>query len=131
MNARRRLLKSLLGLAGIGLPTIGAARPARTILIQRSPIAGFQYHEGERLWLRLRVGQSLELVREPANPYDPRAVRIDWHGRKLGYLPRIENTAVSQMMDRGERMNARIVRLAESRNPWGRIEVEVGLETVS
>ncbi|MDD3677163.1 HIRAN domain-containing protein [Thauera propionica] len=128
MNARRRLLKSLLGLAGIGLPAIGATRPARAILIQRSPIAGFQYHEGERLWLRLRVGQSLELVREPANPYDPRAVRIDWHGRKLGYLPRIENTAVSQMMDRGERMSARIVRLAESRNPWGRVEVEVGLE---
>ncbi|GAB4349407.1 MAG: hypothetical protein Kow006_11050 [Gammaproteobacteria bacterium] len=64
-------------------------------------MAGFQYHDGEAIWEQLRVGQRLHLQREPDNRHDRRAVRIDWQGRKLGYLPRAENAAVSQMLERG------------------------------
>jgi len=66
-------------------------------------------------------------VREPANPYDARAVRIDWRGHKLGYLPRIENAAVAQMLDRGERIEARIADLRVSPDPWERVVVAVEL----
>lgn len=66
-------------------------------------------------------------MREPNNPHDARAVCIDWHGRKLGYLPRVENAAVAQMMDRGERLEARIVELRTSEDPWKRVEVAVEL----
>ncbi len=84
------------------------------------PLAGFQYHQGPGLWPRLSPGQPLTLVREPANPYDPRAVRIDWQGHKLGYIPRLDNAAASQLIDRGERLVARIAALAESSDPWPR-----------
>lgn len=68
-------------------------RGARKIL-QTSPLAGFQYHQGEQLWAQLAIGQRLQLVREPDNRHDERAVRVDWHGHKLGYIPRLDNAAV-------------------------------------
>lgn len=127
---RRNLLRSVVAtlLGGHLVPGLARARPA-PILLQRSPLAGFQYHRGERLWPQLRPGQSLALIREPENPYDGRAVRIDWNGAKLGYLPRLDNAAVSQLLDRGQPLEARIAGLAESRDPWQRVAVEVYLVT--
>lgn len=108
---------------------LAAAAPARhrTLVIQESPIAGFQYHHGEAVWSMLRVGQPLTLVREPTNPYDSRAVRVEWNDHKLGYVPRQENTAVAQMLDRGERLEAMIARLEQSPNPWARVRLAVYL----
>lgn len=115
MLSRRRFIAGLAKIAAFAAPgaAIASRRPAPppATLIQRSPLAGFQYHEGERLWSRLHVGQHLMLVREPDNRYDPDAVRIDWNGHKLGYLPRVQNAAASQMLDRGETLTARIATL--------------------
>lgn len=123
---KRLFLGSLLGLLGAAAAATPAP-PRRRVLVQISPLAGFQYHAGEELWPQLALGQSLTLAREPANPHDELAVRIDWHGRKLGYLPRAENTAVAQMLDRGERLEARITDLRSARDPWDRVKVAVEL----
>jgi hypothetical protein len=98
------------------------------VLVQSSPLAGFRYHEAAGLWDILRVGDTLELQREPGNPHDPLAVAVWWRGRQLGYVPRRENGALAWAMDRGERVNARISRLAEHPNPARRIEFEVFAE---
>ena len=133
---RRSFLESILA-ASATLPFVGPARAAgrsddlhgkgaeRELLIQESPVAGFQYHDGEKVWPRLSSGDSLRLLREPANPYDRQAVAVYWRDSKLGYVPRAANTAVSQMMDRGERLVARVERLRESRNPWKRVELSI------
>ena len=126
---RREFLHSLLVLAGLA-PQASAGRavaPPHRVLLQASPVAGFQYHEGEAVWAGLREGLPLDLVREADNVHDDKAVRIEWAGRKLGYLPRVENHAVAQLLDRGERLAARIARLRESRNPRERVRVEVTL----
>src|ERR1700749_3720422 len=73
------------------------------ILVQSSPLAGFRYHAAAEVWDELRVGDPLELAREPGNPHDPNAVSVSWRGRKLGYLPRRENAAASWGLDRGQR----------------------------
>lgn len=106
-----------------------AASTAQTIriLLQRSPLAGFQYHAGETMWDQMKVGDVLSLVREPDNPHDPNAVRIDWRGQQLGYLPRLENSAVAAEMDRGGRVEARIAKLRSHPNPWQRVLVDVHL----
>ncbi len=122
---KRSFLRGVLAALGAGLAAAPAAARPRSVLIQCSPLAGFQYHAGEELWPQLAVGQPLALAREPANPHDERAVRIDWHGRKLGYLPRVENTAVAQMLDRGEQLRARIAQLRTSPDPWERVRVAV------
>ena len=95
------------------------------ILVQSSPLAGFQYHAGTLVWDELKVGDILTLTREPDNAFDANAVRVDWHGQQIGYLPRAENRAVAAEMDKGGRIEARVARLREHRNPWQRILVEV------
>lgn len=95
------------------------------LLVQSSPLAGFQYHSGGEVWAQLKVGDRLQLVREPENAHDARAVRVEWQGRQLGYLPRVENEAVAAAMDRGERVEGRIAALVEHRNPWRRLRIEV------
>lgn len=103
----------------------GEPRVEARILIQNSPLAGFQFHRGKLLWGEMKVGDALALVREPDNPYDPNAVRVDWRGEKLGYVPRTENADLARHMDRGTRVEARISRLVEDRNPRKRIRFDV------
>ncbi len=112
-------------LAALAAPA--AAAEAR-IIVQESPLAGFQYYEGKALWDMMRVGDPLRLVREPRNPHDANAVRIEWRGEMLGYLPRRENADVARQMDLGAPVKARVVRLTEARNPWQRVRFEVYVE---
>lgn len=95
------------------------------ILLQDSPLAGFQYHAGKQLWPQMRVGDGLVLVREPDNPHDARAVRVEWQGHKIGYVPRRENGDVARLLDGGQVLTARIARLAEVRDPWSRVRFEI------
>jgi hypothetical protein len=117
----RRFLAAALLLAACHAHAQSDAR----ILVQSSPLAGFQFYAGKALWDRMKLGDALTLVREPDNAHDPRAVRVEWQGHKLGYVPRKENEAVARQMDRGTRLEARIVRLQKHRDPWKRIEFEV------
>ncbi|MEW5944471.1 MAG: HIRAN domain-containing protein [Pseudomonadota bacterium] len=126
MMARRLLFGLLFALCG-AVASAAAAGVEVKILVQSSPLAGFRYYEGKRLWDELKVGDPLTLAREPDNPYDTKAIRVEWQGHKLGYVPRKENAAVARFMDRGQRLEARIVRLKKSRNPWQRIEFEIYL----
>ena len=101
------------------------AQVAAHILLQDSPLAGFQFHAGKTLWPQMRVGDALTLVREPDNAHDARAVRVEWKGRKIGYVPRRENADVARLMDGGQQLAARITRLAEVRDPWSRVRFEI------
>jgi hypothetical protein len=95
------------------------------IIVQRSPLAGFRYYEAPALWRELKTGDQLELVREPENPYDAGAIRVEWRGVKLGYVPRRDNAAVARQMDRGAALDARVAAVRENRNRSVRIEFEV------
>lgn len=101
--------------------------PTRRILLQESPLAGYQYHRASGIWTFLRVGEKLQLRREPGNLYDPNAIAIWFKNEHLGYVPRRENKTLAQMMDRGERLEAQIVRLLEEENPWRRVRFRVDL----
>jgi hypothetical protein len=101
------------------------AAPEALMLVQNSPLAGFRYYQGTALWDDMKVGDRLQLVREADNPHDVNAIRIEWNGQPLGYLPRRENAAVARHMDRGARVEARITQLKQSRNPWQRIAFDV------
>ena len=97
------------------------------IVVQVSLTAGLRYHDAKAVWDQMRVGDALTLVREPANPYDNNAVRVDWNGHQLGYIPRAENEAIARQMDRGNRLQARIANLTKYRNHRRKLEFEVFL----
>jgi HIRAN domain len=118
---------ALIAIAVFTCGLLAAAPPAARILIQSSPVAGFQFHEGRQVWDQMKVGDALALVREPTNAHDARAVRVEWKGHMLGYVPRAGNETVARQLDLGNRIEARIVRLTKHRDPWKRIEFEVFL----
>lgn len=97
------------------------------LLVQSSPLAGSQYYAAGELWREMKVGDALALLREPENRHDAKAIRVEWRGHKLGYIPRAENRAVAAAMDAGEHVSARISRLTDHPNPWKRVEFEVFL----
>jgi HIRAN domain-containing protein len=97
------------------------------ILVQVSLTAGLRYHDAKAVWDELQVGDRLALVREPDNPYDANAVRVEWNGHKLGYIPRTENQAVARQIDRGNPLQARITKLTYYRNHRRKLELEVFL----
>jgi hypothetical protein len=98
------------------------------LLVQNSPLAGFRYHAGAELWRELRVGDRLELAREPDNSHDGNAVKVLWRGRVLGYVPRRENAALAWGLDRGTPLRARISALAQHPNPARRVRFDVYVE---
>ena len=111
--------------SAILLTTDTHAQNQAYIIVQQSPLAGFQYYAGSHLWERMTLGDTLTLQREANNRHDSNAVRIEWQGQHLGYIPRRENTDVARQIDAGAAVKARIVRLMPSRNPWQRILFEV------
>ena len=97
------------------------------ILVQNSPLAGSQYYAASKVWNEIRVGDRLTLVREADNRHDRHAIRVEWRGHKLGYVPRAENRAAARALDAGERLEARVTRLRDDPDPWRRIEFSVHL----
>ena len=115
-------------LAGLSVLADRAAAQQVRILVQSSPLAGFNYHQATEVWQGMRIGDALKLEREPDNVHDARAISVQWRGHKLGYVPRAQNAALAWAMDRGESLDARVSRLQPHRNPRKRIEFEVYVE---
>lgn len=95
------------------------------ILVQSSPLAGSQYYAMNDYWTEIRVGDALTLIREPDNRHDRNAIRIEWRGHKLGYVPRAQNRAVAAALDAGDRLSARVSSVSDNKNPWQRLAFEV------
>lgn len=125
---RRTFFQRLFGSLGAAVASPVVVAGNRTVLIQESPVAGFQFHSGDTVWASLAVGEPLELVREPSNSHDPDAVAVYFQENKLGYVPRGENRAVAQMLDRGEKLAATISRLSVDDDPWQRVRFSVFLD---
>ncbi|MCF6280884.1 MAG: HIRAN domain-containing protein [Candidatus Polarisedimenticolaceae bacterium] len=99
----------------------------RHLLLQESPLAGFQYHRANGVWAFLQMGALLRLKREPHNPHDANAVAVWFMNDKLGYIPRNENSRLAALMDRGEKLEVRISKLLDEDDPWQRVRFSVAL----
>lgn len=119
-----RLLATLSLLAWLG----NATAQSLQLLIQTLPLAGSQYYALAEVRPRMRTGDALTLHRETDNRHDRLAVRVDWQGRPIGYLPRAGNRVLAAALERGERLRARVGALADDPDPWRRVVVEVYLE---
>ena len=105
----RRKMLSFIGLGGLATTAVGAVSPTptqRTIKVLDTYVAGFSYYQGGDVIARIAPGDVLLLKREPENLYDELAIEVYWNSHKLGYVPRIANVALSQLMDEGSRISA-------------------------
>lgn len=123
MTPRGTAFPAIVLAAVLAVPCARAAEVV--IVVQRSPLAGFRHYDGGKVLRDLKPGDRLELVREPENPHDPNAVRVEWRGVKLGYVPRRDNSSVARQIDRGAALEARLASLRRNRNRSVRMEFEV------
>lgn len=91
----------------------------------RAHVAGFAYHAGIEEDFLPTEGDELSLQRESDNPHDALAVRIDWLGRKLGYIPRPANAEIARALDDGITLAAKIQRYDAKASLWRRLEFVV------
>lgn len=96
-----------------------------SLLIRHTPLAGSQFYALSDVWQQIRVDDRLALVREPGNRHDKNAIRVEWQGQQLGYIPRAHNRPLAEAMDRGLRLMARVHRLNAHPDPWQRVELAV------
>lgn len=109
-------------------PAIRGPRAGRDVPLLATYVAAAGYYGAAQVADRLRPGDGLELRRAPENAYDRRAVEV-WdarHGVKLGYVPRIDNQALANLMDAGLRPRA-VVRSVATNGARPEIRLDIGL----
>lgn len=110
--------------SGLGLP-----QPyERDIFLFDIYVAGTTHIENiEAIGSTLHEGDKLIFYREPDNPHDPQAIRIETiKGEKIGYVPQQDNVIFSRLMDAGKALFGKVMS-KEMRRKWLRIEVKIYL----
>ena len=78
---------------------------------------------------RCRPGEPVSLIREPDNPHDPMAVRVDSvRGKPLGYLARDRAAWLGRKMDDGVSIFAEIEHVTGENQPSRGIVLHVRLD---
>ena len=97
------------------------------LLVQVCFVTGFEHYDGKQVFSRMQVGDLLRLEREAGNRHDGNAVRVEWQGYRLGYVPSNSNEGIARQLDFGNRLRARVIRLSRHRDPNRRVEMEIFL----
>lgn len=101
------------------------SRDSKGEVLLEDAVAGVGYAAAGDDLHDLAAGDPLELVREPGNPHDPDAIRVEWAGRKLGYVPRRSNARLARLLDRPATLDARLTRVVRAERGWPVIEFRV------
>lgn len=130
--SRRGFLAAAAAVATAGGAGAALATSAgREVPLLATYVAGAGRHCGPEAFRRIAPGARLVLRREPGNDYDARSVAV-WTpaGEKLGYVPRIHNQALANLMDAGLRPVARVADLSPDgggARPELRLDVRLAL----
>lgn len=90
-------------------------------------IAGLQHYRGNDLAELIKEGDTLELERQPDNPYDEHAIVVLWHHNKIGYIPRNLAQNIGRQMENGVDITANIIEIKPVRfgRKWIKIRLTV------
>lgn len=129
-NFFRWLPLSTAGLAHIalaGAPT--TLRAKRTYRLETFYIAGYRFHEGLGLEHELGFGTPLNVVFEPENPHDVKAIRLEYQGANIGYIPMRLNHTLANLLSQGAPLVAQVIMVNREEPPWHRVKVEIAIPT--
>ena len=90
-------------------------------------IAGLKYHDFDKVSSKISEGDTLRLIPEPDNLYDPNAVRIETKdATMLGYVPRKFSSWISASLYINDAPSeCKVSHIDLSAPSWNRCEVEV------
>jgi hypothetical protein len=135
---RIEFLKQLLfGVAGLSVPGLTiAANPQpknntiapaqiKYVRLINFYIAGYQYHQGDKIEHLLKSHEMVEMRREPHNIHDYKAIALYFDNTKIGYVPAADNEILAKMLDNNILLQARIASVAPASPAWQRVELDV------
>lgn len=127
-NALVRIDPAILALINGSFSQRGLPMPfTREIFLIETHIAGTAHVPVQDVEPGLSDGDVFVFQREPANPYDPLAIRIhDTHGNKLGYVPRDKNEILARLMDAGKLVFGKLY-AKTWHGKWLKLEIRVYL----
>lgn len=126
-STRRQFLGILGALAASRLGLVQTRGEQCRFVLNECFVAGFRYHEGPDIMRELHVGDEVQLVAEPGNPYDPWAVRIEHRKTHIGYLPRTQNEAISRLLQQGVLVACGITAVQQNAVPWEAVRVQASI----
>ena len=106
----------------------GLPKPfVREVELLNCNIAGTTFLDLNEIEPELRKHQLLMLIREPKNENDDKAILIlTEDGQKLGYVPKIKNEVLSNLMDAGKLLFGRLNKKTWV-DTWLKLDVQVFL----
>ena len=106
----------------------GLPKPfVREVELLNCNIAGTTFLDLDEIEPELRKHQLLMLKREPKNKIDDKAILIlTEDGQKLGYVPKIKNEVLSNLMDAGKLLLGRLNKKTWV-DTWLKLDVQVFL----
>lgn len=115
------------GLLVTAAPTKLLSRSTTALPLYEGFVAGFQYYQGPEYIDQMAPGQPLDLVREPDNRFDDRAIAVYWESHKIGFLARLDNPLFATMIDQGVLLEARILQTSPTAPHWQKCRMGVSL----
>lgn len=111
----------------------------RKSVVLESFVAGLSHYlrDDDERWEEIEEGDAVALVRDRNNNYDENAVAValakDYDGnpddfdfrQMIGYLPKGNNAVISEMLDAGKKLTAKIIYFNEYANPKERIKIRI------
>lgn len=130
MQRRHFLARLTQALTALGvMPAFARANPyhpdTAPLHLQDCRIAGSHYYDCRAVLANVRAGDPLNLLREPDNRHDPRAIAVFWRRHKLGYLPRLDNAAAASLLDHGHMVSAEVIGVDDPREEWEAVTLRV------
>ena len=77
-------------------------------------IAGTTYLKDKEVLTEIKEGDKLELRREGDNKFDDNAILVlTAEGKKVGYIPEMDNVIFARLMDAGKMLMAKVTGIKE------------------
>jgi len=101
---------------------------SKDTLVLKTYIAGTHYYDAINIIDSIKEGNYLVFQREAKNPHDNMAIKImDLDKNKLGYVPKIKNEVISNLMDAGKTIFG-VIDKKEWSGDYLRLEISVCLK---
>lgn len=123
---RIEFVKSLVGIYGLANISNLEIKQYKKVYLKQFFVRGFQYYEGPNCFEDINKSGLIELIREPANEFDNKAIALHFDKKKIGYVPRESNKTISILMDTELlEFHAEITQIEPEASHWEQIQVAI------
>ena len=93
------------------------------VLIYKFFVRGFRFHKGPEMLALMKQNDPLDLVLEPENEHDERAIAVYWNNEHVGYVPREDNRVFNTIIASGLPVYAYARNVLPDQMPWRQLRV--------